>query len=248
MTEDSPINITDSVVLGDVHQNMGAECPSCSASNVRVMKCQEKQCSTRFCELCHADCRYSGGSLLRFDSGKGLGPFCSECLAVKLAALEKEREKALKIRTLQREKDRPEREARQRELARLERERVERKQERDRLERETRERDRLERERLEREQERDRLEIERRNRVGVVGWGKWKRELGEQECVWCGFRLVDTLEFVDEEERADSIFNCESNHGPFCHICWDEFSEACPDCSNEPVTGMAAERRWQNHV
>jgi len=89
---------------------------------------------------------------LRFDSGKGLGPFCSECLAVKLAALEKEREderregeEALKIwrlerekDRLEREKDRPEREARQRELARLERERFERKQERDRLERETR--------------------------------------------------------------------------------------------------------------
>ena len=69
----------------------------------------------------------------------------------------------------------------------------------------------------------------------------WKRELGLQSCVWCSVRLSDTI--FDEEDIPDSIFNCESGHGPFCRDCWDELSEECPDCSNKPVTGAAAHRR-----
>ena len=88
MTEEKTgIDISDSVVMGDVQQNILKTdvCPSCSASNVRVMKCQEVGCTSKqFCELCHINCRYSEGSSTRFDSGVGLGPFCSECLAAKI--------------------------------------------------------------------------------------------------------------------------------------------------------------------
>ena len=69
----------------------------------------------------------------------------------------------------------------------------------------------------------------------------WKRELSWQSCAWCGGSLSDMI--FDEEDIEDYIFNCESSHGPFCSECWDEFSEECPDCSDKPVTGMAAQRR-----
>jgi hypothetical protein len=91
------------------------------------------------------------GSGLRFDSGEGEGPFCSECLE----KLERERIERERV-----ERERVERERLERE--RVERERVERlrleseldwieEQQRERIERERPERERLERERLERE-------------------------------------------------------------------------------------------------
>jgi len=85
LAEDTGIEIHDSLVQGGVHQHiLNAECPSCSASNVKVMKCQEIQCtSIQFCELCNTNCRWEQGSRRRFDSGIGTGPFCSECLATK---------------------------------------------------------------------------------------------------------------------------------------------------------------------
>jgi len=115
--EKTGIDISDSVVMGDVQQNILKTdvCPSCSASNVRVMKCQEVGCTSKqFCELCHINCRYSEGSSTRFDSGVGLGPLCSECLDAKFAAWKKRLE--------QLERERLERER----LERIEQERLER--------------------------------------------------------------------------------------------------------------------------
>ena len=143
--------------MGDVNQHvLNAECPSCSTSNVKVMKCQEIQCGKRFCELCHPECRYSKGSSFRFDSGKGLGPFCSKCIRGKRDTEERERE--------QKERER-EQVARVRERAERERvqikHRKEKEKERKREEagivqrtreaKEREEREREERERLQRE-------------------------------------------------------------------------------------------------
>jgi hypothetical protein len=90
MTEEIPVvDISDSVIMGDVQQNIlkTDECSSCSSSNVKVLKCQEKQCtSINFCELCHLNCRYEMGEVWRFDSGRGAGPFCSECLSAKIVS------------------------------------------------------------------------------------------------------------------------------------------------------------------
>ena len=116
MTEEKTgIDISDSVVMGDVQQNiLKTECPSCSASNVKVMKCQDEQCtSIQFCELCHINCRYSSGGVLRFDSGKGSGPFCSVCILEKknkfihemaLLDLQKSREYSARVEVRDREK------------------------------------------------------------------------------------------------------------------------------------------------
>ena len=157
------IGISDSVVMGDVQQNILkiGECPSCSASNVKVMKCQDKQCtSKKFCELCHANCRYSEGRVTRFDSGAGSGPFCSGCLTAKITQFDLEKK----------ERERIEREILA-SRARYEQERLaieaqEAQETRERLAREARyEQERLERERLERERlERERREQQRRAR------------------------------------------------------------------------------------
>ena len=173
MTEEKTgIDISDSVVMGNVQQNILkiGECPSCSASNVKVMKCQDKQCTSKqFCELCHINCRYSEGSSTRFDSGVGLGPLCSECLDAKFAAWKKRLE--------QLERERLERERLEREIlasrARYEQEKLaieaqEAQETRERLAREARyEQERLERERLERiEQERlERVRILKKNKL-----------------------------------------------------------------------------------
>ena len=174
--------------MGDVNQHvLNAECPSCSTSNVKVMKCQEIQCGKRFCELCHPECRYSKGSSFRFDSGKGLGPFCSKCIRGKRDTEEREREQKEREREqVARVRERAERERvqikhrkekekeRKREEAgivqrtreakeREEREREER--EREERERPQRERESEEREREERE-EREREERERLQREG----------------------------------------------------------------------------------
>ncbi|MGY8670687.1 MAG: SAP domain-containing protein [Candidatus Poseidoniales archaeon] len=191
MTEEKTrIEIHDSVVMGDVNQHvLNAECPSCSTSNVKVMKCQEIQCGKRFCELCHPECRYSKGSSFRFDSGKGLGPFCSKCIRGKRDTEEREREQKEREREqVARVRERAERERvqikhrkekekeRKREEAgivqrtreakeREEREREER--EREERERPQREREERERERLQREresEEREREEREERER------------------------------------------------------------------------------------
>jgi hypothetical protein len=153
------------------------------------MKCQEIQCGKRFCELCHPECRYSKGSSFRFDSGKGLGPFCSKCIRGKRDTEEREREQKEREREqVARVRERAERERvqikhrkekekeRKREEAgivqrtreakeREEREREER--EREERERPQREREERERERLQREresEEREREEREERER------------------------------------------------------------------------------------
>jgi len=108
LTEEKPgIDISDSVIMGDVQQNILKidECPNCSATNVKVLKCQDKRCTTiKFCELCHLNCRYEMGNVLRFDSGRGAGPFCSECLSVKIFAhgerLERERLERIEMEEL----------------------------------------------------------------------------------------------------------------------------------------------------
>ena len=91
--EHQPKNqISDSVVMGDVHQNIGGkECPGCSAYNVRIMNCKENECtSIQFCELCNTNSRWEDGVRLRFNSGKGTGPFCSGCLEDKEKAKKQE--------------------------------------------------------------------------------------------------------------------------------------------------------------
>jgi len=106
--EKASVSFQDSAIIGDVTVTQNnAECPSCSASNVRVMKCHEVNCEIRFCELCHPKCRYSEGRFLRFDSGEGLGPFCKGCGTIKFTAwkiiqerLRSERE-AIEIQELQ---------------------------------------------------------------------------------------------------------------------------------------------------
>ena len=154
--------------MGDVNQHvLNAECPSCSTSNVKVMKCQEIQCGKRFCELCHPECRYSKGSSFRFDSGKGLGPFCSKCIRGKRDTEEREREQKEREREqVARVRERAERERVQikhRKEKEKEREREER--ERPQREREERERERLQRERESEEREREeREEREREDR------------------------------------------------------------------------------------
>ena len=103
MTEDPGVNISDSVVMGGIHQNItNTTCPSCEASNVRVMKCQESNCDNRFCELCHPNCRYSDEKGLRFDSGAGSGPFCSPCMSNKFVELERKRQERLEKEKLER--------------------------------------------------------------------------------------------------------------------------------------------------
>ena len=119
--EQMKINLSDNVFMGsvDVQQNIMnlGECPSCSASNVKVMKCQDKQCGSKnFCELCHTNSRFSEGLFKRFDSGIGSGPFCAKCL--KITKNQYEVQKRLK-----RERVNLEREERER----IERERIERK-------------------------------------------------------------------------------------------------------------------------
>ena len=93
--EKTGIGISDSVVMGDVQQNILkiGECPSCSASGgVTVMKCQNKECtSIKFCNSCHRNCRYSEGTTRRFDSGAGSGPFCIGCLTAKLTQFDLEK-------------------------------------------------------------------------------------------------------------------------------------------------------------
>ena len=120
--EQMRINLSDNVFMGnvDVHQNIVplGECPSCSASNVKVMKCQEKLCtSKKFCELCHTNSRFSEGRFKRFDSGHGSGPFCAKCLI----STKNQNEEKYRL-----ERERVERERIERERVEVERERVER--------------------------------------------------------------------------------------------------------------------------
>jgi len=115
--EKTGIGISDSVVMGDVQQNILkiGECPSCSASGgVTVMKCQNKQCtSIKFCNSCHRNCRYSEGTTRRFDSGAGSGPFCSGCLTAKLTQFDWEKlEQERLAREAQDEQERLEQERR----------------------------------------------------------------------------------------------------------------------------------------
>ena len=60
-TQSASVNIQDSAVAGDVNITQVADsagtCESCNASNVRVMTCIEKDCSTSFCEICNPICR-----------------------------------------------------------------------------------------------------------------------------------------------------------------------------------------------
>jgi hypothetical protein len=88
--EDSSVRISDSVVMGDVQQNItkiqqsGNSCPSCGTSgNIRLMICRSINCESKFCDLCHPISRYFEGDAIRFDSGKGEGPFCKGCMAIK---------------------------------------------------------------------------------------------------------------------------------------------------------------------
>jgi hypothetical protein len=129
--EQMKIDLSDNVFMGnvDVQQNIMniGECPSCSASNVKVMKCQEKQCtSKKFCELCHTNSRFFEGRFERFDSGHGSGPLCVMCLS----STWKQYEDKKRLERERVEKERAERERieseRQRERMEVERLKIER--------------------------------------------------------------------------------------------------------------------------
>ena len=86
MSVEASIEISDSVVMGDVKQNFAyTTCPTCKATNVRVIKCQMDGCEERFCEICNLNSRYENGSTFPFDSGYGTGPFCQQHLSNKIA-------------------------------------------------------------------------------------------------------------------------------------------------------------------
>ena len=91
------MNISDSVVMGDVQQNItDTTCPACGASNVRVMQCQDVNCESKFCEICHKNSRHLGWERLSFDSGKGEGPYCPVHLDIKVLPYEEELGRILK--------------------------------------------------------------------------------------------------------------------------------------------------------
>jgi hypothetical protein len=216
--EKTGIGISDSVVMGDVQQNILniGECPSCSASGgVTIMKCQNKQCtSIKFCNSCHRNCRYSEGRVTSFDSGAGAGPFCSGCLTDKITQFNLEKEERERLERLDRlERERLERER----LDRLERERLERER-LDRLERERLERerlDRLERERLERE----RLERKRLHRLKQKGVRQRRIKTMIQVLGYLGFVLFWTIiqEIMEEPDRFESFLFSAICCGPFCY-------------------------------
>jgi hypothetical protein len=96
LAEERGIGISDSVVIGDVHQNVtnikqhidsGISCPKCHARNVRMFDCLTLNCAEVFCEICHPLCRLYKQGASRFDSGKGTGPFCNECMSAKEKAI-----------------------------------------------------------------------------------------------------------------------------------------------------------------
>ena len=99
MAEDSGVSIADSVVMGDVQQNITNVqqhisstniCPRCEAINVRVVRCSMPKCDNQFCELCHPFCRWTPDGVGRLDSGLGKGPFCGLCMEVQLEQWENE--------------------------------------------------------------------------------------------------------------------------------------------------------------
>jgi len=53
------IEVHDSVVMGDLTQNIRADrlCSACGSTNAVVMVCQRDGCSEAFCEVCHRDCK-----------------------------------------------------------------------------------------------------------------------------------------------------------------------------------------------
>ena len=89
MDKESPITISDSVVMGDIQQNItnveqhmspGIICPRCDATNVRIMRCSTQDCNNDFCELCHPICKWTEYGADRFDCDYGRGPFCGYCM------------------------------------------------------------------------------------------------------------------------------------------------------------------------
>ena len=88
MSEKSGVEISDSVVMGDVQQNItnvhqhidsSTSCERCDAINVRIFGCVSPGCKTQFCEVCHAYCKWTEEGAGRYDSD-GEGPFCQECM------------------------------------------------------------------------------------------------------------------------------------------------------------------------
>lgn len=102
----STVNLQDSVVIGDVniHQpqkNDITNCSVCDSGNVILLRCVE--CNEGFCELCNPQCRleligakfrisnfapvkqirHAAIKLNKFDSGRGNGTYCSDCVALK---------------------------------------------------------------------------------------------------------------------------------------------------------------------
>ncbi len=103
------MNISDSVVMGDVQQNItnvqqhissSNTCPRCEAINVRVVSCSMPHCDNQFCELCHPLCRWTPEGVGRLDSGLGKGPFCGLCMEVQVEQWENEELLEQKLREM----------------------------------------------------------------------------------------------------------------------------------------------------
>jgi len=125
MPDESSMNISDSVIMGDVSQKFSTSCPSCNATNVIIMSCNRDTCSTQFCQICHPDCRLDYPEIRRFDSGLGSNPLCNKCIIIEINQIknkEKEaREKEAREKEA-REKEAREKEAREKEARERERE------------------------------------------------------------------------------------------------------------------------------
>ena len=109
------MNISDSVVMGDVQQNItnvqqhissSNTCPRCEAINVRVVSCSMPHCDNQFCELCHPLCRWTPEGVGRLDSGLGKGPFCGLCMEVQVEQWENEELEEQKLREMSLASDR----------------------------------------------------------------------------------------------------------------------------------------------
>jgi len=66
-------------------------------------------------------------------------------------------------------------------------------------------------------------------RKSVQLTGEKLKHFQRQSCEWCGISFRNTFDCI--ESMKDEVFDCESNHGPFCRECWEEFSHQCIHCN-----------------
>ena len=113
MPDESSMNISDSVIMGDVSQKFSTSCPSCNATNVIIMSCNRDTCSTQFCQICHPDCRLDYPEIRRFDSGLGSNPLCNKCIIIEINQIKNKEKEAREKEAREREREYDERLARE---------------------------------------------------------------------------------------------------------------------------------------